>query len=138
MLIDRAMRQKMLDQVRLALMDATADQTISFYSDDVSPVLLCSVQFNDLITYNSGDQITYRFQALDGSYNLRWAATASGRVSYFIIDGKVPDGSLIPVLIRGSVGKFGSGADMEFNKIDWSTNTIIVLSDLLLIMNQGT
>jgi hypothetical protein len=135
MKLDRTMRDVMLSKVSEALLNGSS-KLIKFY--DASDVLLCNLEYIDLITDNSGDRRALKFKSPDLTYSLRSTAVASGRVSYFTIDG-TPDGKPhLNIMIRGSVGGVGSTADIKFNRLDWSSNTTITLTDLSLIMLQGS
>jgi hypothetical protein len=129
------MRDVMLSKLSAALLDATASKLIKFY--DNTDALLCTIEYIDLITDNSGERRVIKFKSPDGTYSLRGTATAPGRVSYFTIDGK-PDGKpYLDIMIRGSVGGVGSSSDIKFNRLDWSSNTTITLTNLSLIILQG-
>ena len=137
-----AMRKVMLDDLRTALINPslprpfasnTASQTIKFYTSTND--LLCSVDFSDLINNTVSNLVSYKFLSIDGiSYQLRSSAIMPGQVSYFLIDGVV-NGNYVSNLIQGIVGGLGSASDIQFNRIDWTSNTTITLTDLSLVMS---
>lgn len=137
MKLAREMRDVMLSQVSAALLDPDpqVDKKIKFYDGST---LLCELTYLTIVPEGSGEVRMIKFKSPDNTYVLRATAIGSGRVSSFTISGKPAGEDVKTSMISGTVGPLGSTADIKFNRIDWSANTTITLSNLSIVSLQGS
>ena len=122
------LRDKIIDDVKDAIL-ASASKVIKFLDD--TGTVLCSVAFDSMADGDADASYTFTNA---GNINLIGSAS-TGTVASFSIDGYI--GEEIVSMISGSVGFTTSGADIEFNRLEWSNGDIIRLSNLALVMPQG-
>lgn len=131
-------RQDMLEIMRTAF-NALSPNTdpkykkIRFLDSGNNP--LCDMPFDDFELKPSGDDATYRFKAIDGSYVLQAGASAAGTASKFEIWGDRGDGP--ETIILGTVGT-GTNVDIRFNSVNWSDETFNTLTELSIRIKQGS
>ena len=136
MQVDPSFLTYILAQLASDITAPNGNNTITFYATDgVTP--LCSLPFDHLLPYAGAGVSSYRFYAADDTTTLRSNATGTGTVGSFKIQGKVGVGPLI-VLLSGTVGGLRSIADITFNKTSWTSSTLITVTDLVLLFQQGS
>jgi hypothetical protein len=140
MQIDSALRTDMLSLVKTSILDGYSghvpSKTIKFYSNTPGTPL-CVVEFSDLELDVVGQKVSYKFKSSDGSTTLRASVLAQGIVSYFVIDGILPNLTAVEQMLIGTVGGLSSTADIRFNSLDWSIDSNLTMTDLSLVMLQG-
>lgn len=125
-------RLDMLEVIKTSIEDGSADHKIVFKE---GATILAEIVFSVLVQVPG--EIKYKFIAPDGSDTLRAVVIADGRVSDFTIEGLV-DGPGYASVLSGTIGSFVSQVDIFFNKQDWSEGASITLTNLTLILKQGT
>ena len=140
---DYRIRQDMLDVVKLAILDHATGNTVDdngtsralpailFKAADTTT--LSVVTFSDMIAFQTADKMAYKFK-YNGSYVLRGVVINDGDVAYFDIPG-IRSSQSIKQVLTGTVGTAISTADIRFNKISWTSNTTITLTNLTLVMS---
>jgi len=131
MRLSNNLRGAMLDVIKDDLTDALSPKKIEFY--DASSVLLAEIDFAD-VELETAEQTYLRIKRLASSIDSDLIGTvdASGEVSNFAIPMKTYAD------ITGSVGAIGSQTDIQFNNLSWVINAIIRISDLKIILEQGS
>jgi len=122
-------RKRMIDVVKTSLETVG---TIKFM--DVNDILLVTIAYSTLTDSTvSPNDVKYIFKTSTGSGFIKGLVSVSGTVSKFEILGATTD------KLYGTVGSSGSGADIEFNAIEWTAATTrITLENLAVLFPQGT
>jgi len=103
---------------------------IQFYND--AALLLAEMGYSEIDSI-AASQTYLRFKRITGATtsDLITTVAATGIVSNF----KIPTNTYGN--ITGSVGSIGTQTDIQFTAVSWVANSIIRISDLIMILEQG-
>jgi hypothetical protein len=121
--VKSSVRKTMMDTLRSSILDVESPGKIRFYNS--SGGLLCTLLFDDIVLASPVQLARYEFQYSESSPNgvLRQSVVLSGIPVRFTIGVDI---------IEGTVGVFGSDADIQFNTDDWSLDDAVSLSGLTI------
>ena len=120
--IDTQIKTIMLDLVKTVLLTPSIKVIQFFDKDDIN---LSNIPFTNIVKRSSAQ---YWFQQNNLDILLS-SVLISGVVTKFKIDGQ--DGmTLIPNAITGTVGDYGSVADIKFNNTTWVVGSSVKLTRL--------
>jgi len=120
--IDTQIKTIMLDRVKTVLLTPSIKVIQFFDKDDIN---LSNIPFTNIVKRSSAQ---YWFQQNNLDILLS-SVLISGVVTKFKIDGQ--DGmTLIPNAITGTVGDYGSVADIKFNNTTWVVGSSVKLTRL--------
>lgn len=128
-------REEMLIQLKAAIEAASeADALKIIFRQDITP--LCKVPF-DHVSVDGESEGTLAIAIFKNSFNedtLAAPATATGTVDNFEIYGKDPTPAGDELVLWGTVGSLGSGADIEFTRTEWNDETNVRLTRLRVVL----
>ena len=132
-------RISMLRQIKKSLEAAATTQII--FKDGVTQI--CVIPFEDLELVEDGATATAVLQNSTSGELLAGVASTAGTADTFEIYGWLLDsnGDIIdpspdpePLILWGTVGDIGSGADIEFTRTEWTDETIVRISRLRVVL----
>lgn len=128
-------RVSMLRQVKTSLEAATTKQIKLLEGS----TLLCVVPFEDLELVEDGNTAAAVFRNSTAGELLAATVDTAGIADTFSVEGKLLDSGGSPigsdeVILSGTVGDIGTGADIEFTRTEWSDETIVRISRLRVVL----
>lgn len=118
---------EMFEVLRLKVVDAGPPPKIIRFKDTGGSIL-CEVDFDD-ITEDSFVPGDFYFEDVFNSRILRGIVDIAGTASSL----EIYDDAETNVILSGDVGLLNSGADIEFNSVDWEVDQVVIISSLKII-----
>lgn len=131
----RRIREDMLEQLKASIEAASESDALKIvFRQSATP--LCKVPFDhlDVEGEEEGTLAIAVFKNAIGENALAASATADGTVDNFEIYGKDPTPAGDELVLWGTVGALGSGADIEFTRTEWNDDTNVRLTRLRVVL----